>query len=372
MKKILFLLLLCATCGFAQSNKVIKAASKKYDRVGGFGDRGRALVIRDGKFGFIDTNGNEIIPLAYDNCGLYHGTINNIRKGMIFSWHSYDKAVSVCQNGKWGMIDQEGNVVIPLKYDTIKGYMSDRKSVVWAVKDGKHGALDREGNIVIPFIYDDLNPYLASNRLSYAKKDGKYGYIDTENNIVIPFIYSTAKSFWENDSLAPVSINGKYGYIDRSGKEVIPLQYEFAERFSHPETHPLIEDNYIHLAAVVKNNKVGFINDSGRVVVPFEYDAVYDLEGNSRSLGSVWGAFGNLIFIQKNGKWGVLDLKGDEIVPCVYDMWSGFNIWGTVDMLKKGRTYYFDRFGKRYLSEKQRRRLYEKAFEEYSDDNNAQ
>jgi hypothetical protein len=72
---------------------------EKYDLEGEFHE-GRASVRLDGKFGFVDEEGNEVIPLKYDGVG-------NFREGR----------AAVNLNRKWGFVDLQGNEVIPLKYD---------------------------------------------------------------------------------------------------------------------------------------------------------------------------------------------------------------------------------------------------------------
>ena len=63
---------------------------------------GLAAVSKDGKWGFIDTNGNEVITPRYDS-------VNAFCNGY----------ASVELNDKWGVIDTEGNTVIDFKYNSI-------------------------------------------------------------------------------------------------------------------------------------------------------------------------------------------------------------------------------------------------------------
>jgi hypothetical protein len=63
---------------------------KKYDNSGIFHE-GRAWVKLNGKRGFVDEHGNEVIPLKYDGVGSYHNG-----KALI--------QISDC----WGQIDLDG------------------------------------------------------------------------------------------------------------------------------------------------------------------------------------------------------------------------------------------------------------------------
>lgn len=60
--------------------------------------------------------------------------------------------------GKWGFIDKNGNTVIPFIYDVACSFVGDYAAVT---KDGKDGVIDRSGNTVVPFtdgkIYDSVD-----------------------------------------------------------------------------------------------------------------------------------------------------------------------------------------------------------------------
>ena len=80
----------------------------------------RACVERDGKFGYIDRDTEVVIPLIYD-------------AAKDFS----DGVALVCLEGKWGCIDVNGNEVLPLQYDGGVNFV-----------DG-YGAMCREGKYAI-------------------------------------------------------------------------------------------------------------------------------------------------------------------------------------------------------------------------------
>ena len=73
----------------------------KYDAIDKF-DHGLALTIKNGKSGMIDIKGKVIIPNEYDAIDKFdHGLALTIR------------------NGKSGVIDIQGNVIIPNEFDKI-------------------------------------------------------------------------------------------------------------------------------------------------------------------------------------------------------------------------------------------------------------
>ena len=93
--------------------------AKKYESTYCFPD-GLALVELNGKCGFVDKSGKEVIPCVYD-----------------FAWGFSDGLARVWLNGKWGFIDKNGKEVIPCVYDNV--YATAVDILVGTVKgsDGK-------------------------------------------------------------------------------------------------------------------------------------------------------------------------------------------------------------------------------------------
>ena len=126
-------------------------------------------VRRNGKYGYVDKSGHEVIPCKYDYAG-------NFREGLAI----FEK------DDKWGYIDKKGREVIPCKYDRTFNF-SEGLAIV--EKDDKSGFIDKEGREVIPCMYDAAGSF--SEGLAYVKKDDKWGYIDKTGREIIPFIYES-------------------------------------------------------------------------------------------------------------------------------------------------------------------------------------
>ena len=84
---------------------------KKYDKVGFFQEEGLARVELNGKYGFINEEGEEVIPLKYDNAG-------NFSEGL----------AEVKLNGKWGLVNTKGEEVVPPEYTSIEEARKQMKS----------------------------------------------------------------------------------------------------------------------------------------------------------------------------------------------------------------------------------------------------
>lgn len=169
-------------------------------------DKGIALVAEydewgDYKWGCIDKNGKNV---SYKNDSL------SIK-------HKED-------SNKCGFVDFNGNLVIPYEYDEACNFIEDLAAVK---KDDKWGFIDKKGNVIVRFIYDEVDSF--SEGLAAVKKDDKWGYIDKTGKVVIPIKYDYLYNF--SEGLAAVLKDGKYGFIDKQDKLIVPCEFDIVQQF---------------------------------------------------------------------------------------------------------------------------------------------
>lgn len=174
--------------------------------------------------GFIDKDGNEVIPI-----GKLHSTSDKFHEGF---------AVIGPYDGNKGYINKLGEIVIPQIFKNA-GDFSQGLAAVQDTETNLWGYIDKEGELVIPMLYQDAEPFREN--VAYVVKDGKAGYIDKEGNTVIDFnlkpesdIY-TDNGFYNGLAIAQDS-SGKYGYIDKSGEFFIPAIYKSVNTFNEDAT----------------------------------------------------------------------------------------------------------------------------------------
>ena len=85
----------------------------KYDSANGFCE-GMASVCRDGKWGFIDTVGREVVPCMYDGVDDFHEGMTRVNVGG--GWRRTDEDEPSLSGGKTGFVDKTGREVIPCLY----------------------------------------------------------------------------------------------------------------------------------------------------------------------------------------------------------------------------------------------------------------
>jgi len=182
--------------------------------------------------------------------------------------HCENSVVKVRKNHKFGLVDPNGKVLIPVEYEDVESGVSLSLNWHWAKKDGKYGYLDKNGAVVIPFIYNGAKTF--SGLMAAVKKGDKWGFINRDAEEELPFIYDEAEAFYQGKWLSPtlclVKKGGKWGYINTKGTVIIPFAYDELDDF--------FTDDY---CAAKKNGKWGYIDKNNKVIIPFIYDEVEDL-----------------------------------------------------------------------------------------------
>ena len=370
MKRFLSLFILCLSfhMSFAQ-----------YDRVGKDYGNGLRRVKKGYYYGFIDAAGKEVIPVKYIYLDEFtngrtrvvagykdakseerYGMIDKTGKTVIpfkYDFIGYDygnglRKVRLPGGDSWrrlqGFINQDGKEVIPLKYYILDDF-SEGKTVIYAESEEDEGfgyLIDETGKKVLPYkVVDHLN---GKGLIQIKDNNDKIGLVDAQSgNLLIPPTYQSLS--YPTDGMIPVATDyEKYGFLDsKSLKMSITPQYERVGRFSEG------------LAAVQKNGKVGFINKRGEIIIPFLYD--------NYTIGGLSGFFTNgLCVVSKEGKQALIDKNGIEKTPFIYSTFvSGYDIIGFNGVIadrdpnnvfdtSKDITHYFDTEGNKYTTAKER------------------
>ena len=91
-----------------------------------------------------------------------------------------DGLYEICRNGKWGVIDDQLNQVIPNKYDCIWSF--DKNDLIEVRIDSHYGLVNKQGIEQVPPIYD----HITLNKDGYytVKHDGREFRIDKDGNVI--------------------------------------------------------------------------------------------------------------------------------------------------------------------------------------------
>ena len=240
----------------------------------------------DDKYGVINEEGTLITPIKYDWIEPFDYNFAKVKLA-----------------DKWSVIDKKGHELTDFEYDRIElfrsrnhyYYKEDRPIIVF--KNKKAGAIDKNNNTILSVKYDFISYF--SDDLLEAHLDNKITIFDLSGNTIIPLVNNRIYYFSEN-LIQIFSTNGTCGLINIKGEEVAPPIYTWIDSIKHD----LIMVNYDY--------SYGFLDTEGKEVIPPIYSQVrvFDKE---------------LIKVTLDGKCGLFDRKGNVVIPIEYDDLTFFN-----------------------------------------------
>lgn len=319
-------------------NVVIPA---QYEQLGFFKE-GLSLAMKNGYFGYIDKGNRTVIPFKYSS-----GT-------------DFEEGRAVVEiDGKFGMIDRTGNEVFKILFNDL-GSVSEE--LVYANADSLYGYYDRNGNTRIAPKFNEAYPF--SKDIAKVQVGDNQAFIDIYGTYVvapgypeISFFNDSLLIFEEDDKVGLMRKNCRVlvpaefeeigqlsfdralvvkeeliGYIDGTGKQIILPQYE---QYPNYQKRGQFHSN---LAIVKQKGKFGAIDLNGKVAIPLSFTEIGDISAlMAFSKGKGWGFMdltGKVIIqptfdyaesfkdgqaiVEKLTLQGVIDAKGNEIIPITY------------------------------------------------------
>lgn len=129
-------------------------------------------------------------------------------------------------NGREGFLDVYGNPVIRAVYDQVLGFYRGYA----AVRNGtKYGAIDSQGNVIIPVEHDSVK-ILGNDRFAvYKNKNARL--VNSSHQPLNNFGYDWVGDF--NEGLLPVKNGADYWYVNLAGETESPKRYIDAHGFDN-------------------------------------------------------------------------------------------------------------------------------------------
>ncbi|HEX3145567.1 MAG TPA: WG repeat-containing protein [Pyrinomonadaceae bacterium] len=320
----------------------------------------RYPFVRDGKMGFIDYRGREVIPPRFGNAGegrFDHGIAAVFEAGKgsgyidtsgkfvigpteVWGWGRpfYEDIASVLiwdQHGNYpGWIDRTGKIIFSGKGN--EGARFADGLMLMPGPNGKWGFVNKDFKFVIEPQFNWVTDF-SEGRAEFTINH-KSGFIDTSGKIVVPAKYDMVWPFREGVALVRRDIQVgthmteegeepkyrfQYGYIDHDGNEIIALQFEEATYFSEgyamaiPSNFALYgiidkQGHFVHdpefeeagefhdgLAMACVKRKCGFVDTSGAWIIPPQFESVREFWHGLASVSWKGGDYG---YVNKTGK----------------------------------------------------------------------
>lgn len=147
--------------------------------------------------------------------------MNKIKFEKVLSY--YDKYAAVQLNGKWGYIDQQGELVVQPIYDSVEkaNYWPDMYIAVSL--NGKYGVLNKSFEEIIHPQYDEIGEFLYG--VAAVRNGDKWGVVDTKGDLVVPITYARTQPAPGGNAFVAVKLDKGsllWGMMDKKGNLVIP------------------------------------------------------------------------------------------------------------------------------------------------------
>ena len=246
------------------------------------------------KWGYIDKQGNYVIPAIYDDG-------RDCENGMI----------SVNYKGRWGVIDKRGKEIVPPKYLTISPFREGLALVEDFDKNKFY--INQKGEQVIPCPYEEC--YSFSDGIARFYDGGATGYMDHKGNVIEGIRGTSGQD--SKDGFIVIEVGEAYKLIDH---KAIPILPDYYQRIVYNEGW----------AMCLKDGKYGYydISSSRWVLQGLEYGtaltdgmalikegsdySIYHKSGKRYSVeGTEARYLGEERFASyKNGSWYIYDEEG--------------------------------------------------------------
>lgn len=315
----------------------------------------------DVKYGLVTYSDQIIAPLVYDAPIRFNGKWAKICKDqrcnfinikgefLLRHWAddvgSFSESMAwVKQDGRFGYINESGEIAIPFVYSKADDFEQDRAIVIYdngivtlapdtdeVAQVNTYGVIDRDNRVIVPFEYQwitRINP-----NLFYVKSSDGFSFVDNDGKLATTKKFDKVVTISLFNELLAIKKEGKWGYINQDFETVVPFEYDKAIEFKEG------------LAAVKKDNKFGFIDKTAEIVIPFEYDDPnLDVEDWLTNSEHKYRFDSDMTAVRKNGYWGVIDKDNNIIVPFDYDD-VVIETFSQIKATKEGVDYLFDQYG---------------------------
>ena len=283
-------------------------------------------------FGYVNSSGKKIIPYRYSNAEPFH-----------------DGKAIVSINGRRGIIDTKGVVLLPLEYLDVK-YVEGPDPLYFLTDQATNrGVLNKDLQTIIPCRYQGLtidnHVFIFSDKTENNKP--LYGVLDASGKTLAGCVNRELIRFTDGKAIVMTAIDGayRYGVLNNSGEILVPFEYSQITMqdglyiakspdlrymtLLRQDGRKLSEDNYDDFLfiksgwyAVNSGNKWGVISNTGEKS-GVEFDKIIP---GKRESG---------IVVENNGRFGLLNSSARLVLPCDFESIPDKPVKGCY-ILKKG------------------------------------
>lgn len=308
---------------------------------------------------FLDSTGRSLIPSQYDS----------LERSYISSYYpEAPTLVIIRENGLTGFYNPLTKTLVKPQFTDINFFEAQQaNAIIKAYKGDKEGLIDLNGNVIVPAVYDYVSRLISDPGLVRVSQGDSQGvYSISRQKLIIPAIYRYISEM-KHGLFLTENNNDSMGYkcdglMDMSGRFLLaPRPYQAIESLDSNDNRLLVarEDT-----SVSKIFFTLFNTDDGSQR-PLPYDSIY-MGGNNDLLGvladknayALYDAlagklvegeyaqggfpqlvypYGNKAIITRNGKWDIVKKDGSTLFHLQYDFVQPFSS-GIIMVARKNKT----------------------------------
>ena len=217
------------------------------------------------------------------------------------AWTQSTKLIPYRKGSLWGYANENGQIVIPPKYERTYFFSSDGLARIKS--NNMYGYMDAQGKVVIVPKYSNAGDfYMGIAKVEQKKKifcinlEGETEECnpEEEDETAMEEDFEFFQTFRGDD--------GKLRLIVTQAEDTVADAFDqvsLVNRYFFPQVS--------HFAIVEKNGLKGAYNEQGILVAPIEYTKLDILDMDSYKA------------MKKNTKWGVRGFQGEDVLPFAYD-----------------------------------------------------
>ena len=254
-------------------------------------------IYENNKWGVIDNKGNKIIEPTYDEMIV----IPDKNESVFICTYDVDYTTG---EYKTKVLNEKGKTILE-DYNKIEALENSTDLDVWYEKEvlkfeenGKYGLVDYDGKVVLDAEYSDIYTMPGVENNVNIVKDNKIGvYNIATNDIVIEPVYTHVVALTNNSSDGYIvkDDTGMMGLIAADKKQILQCKYTEIKGFSGIK-------NYV----VTENNIVKLLDENEKVVLDSGYDSIEDVHTSE-------------VVVKVSGKYGVISKDGTKLINPEYD-----------------------------------------------------
>ena len=261
------------------------------------------------KYGVIDGKGNIVIEPTYNVI-----QIPNPSKPVFICMSNYNTETKeyetkALNDKKEQVITGYSNIQAIPANSTADGIPFEN-TVLKYKRDDRYGLITLEGKEITDAIYDEISSVTYKEGMLLVKQDGKYGVININGKVVIKPEYDniTVDNYYDVNTgyqrtgfiVCSIKDEGyRYGYVDYRGKKILDTIYTEMERVTDLEDE---KDVYI---VAYKDGQAGLLKNK-KLILDYEYEDI------------IYYAYNDVFIVQRNGKQGITDRKGNIKIDTKY------------------------------------------------------